>query len=89
MIKYRPQKSTLKESLAAAMEFDALDEMYAYIVTELGEDGLLFSKNDICIENHTLEDNRCDWKESRSICVNRMGGQTFEPPRCIGFCSIE
>lgn len=89
MIKYRPQKSTLNESLAAAIEFDALDEMYAYIVTELGEDGLLFSKDDICIENYTLKDKRCDWKENRSVCVKRMGSQTFETPRCIGFCSIE
>ena len=89
MIKYRPQKSTLEESLNQAREFDTLDEMYDYIVSEWNEQGELFSKEDLCVSDSSEKDCRTDWKETRYVCVKRMGNQVYATPQCIGICSIK
>ena len=89
MIKYRPQKSTLEESLNRAREFDTLDEMYDYIVSEWSEQSELFSKEDLCVSDSSEKDSRTDWRETRYVCLKRMGNQVYTTPQCIGMCSIE
>ena len=89
MNKYRPQRSTLEESLKEAKKFETLDEMYDFIISEWSQFGAVFSKEDLCVSEDTGKDYRINWKESRYVGVKRIGTQIFEKPQCIGICSIE
>ena len=89
MIKYRPQRGSLAESISESKEFNTLDEMYDYIISEWNNIGELISKEDIYISENFSKDNRTDWIENRYVCLNRLGTLRFETPSCIGMCSIE
>ena len=88
MIKYRPQRSTLEESIRETRVFNTLDEMYGHIVSELNINGEWISKEDLCISD-PFDDNRTDWHDNRYVCLKRIGNEIFETPRCIGICNIE
>lgn len=86
MIKYRPHMGSLEESIAEAMEFDTVDDMYDYIVSSSG--GKLFGKEDLCISENWGADKRIGWLQTRYVCTKRMGEQIYESPQCIGMCSL-
>lgn len=86
MIKYRPHRGLLEESMAEAMEFDTVDDMYGYIVSNSG--GKLFGKEDLCISENLGADKRIRWAETRYVCTKRMGEQIYKSPQCIGMCSL-
>ena len=90
MIKYRPHRAHLDESMELAKEFDTLDQMYDYIVTEWNAvENNLFDKSDLSISKESYKDDRIDWKETRYVCTRRMGEDIYDTPQCIGMCSIE
>lgn len=88
MIKYRPHTGSLEKSIKETREFDTLDEMYDYIISQLNIDDEWISKEDLCISD-SFDDTRTDWHENRYVCLKRIGNEIFETPRCIGICSIE
>lgn len=90
MIKYRPHKSSLSESMKNMKTFHNLDEMYNYIITDWSTTNTkLFNKEDLSIGENLGPDDRNEWKETRYVCVKRIGNKTYEQPQCIGICSIE
>ena len=90
MIKYRPHSGSLEESMANAKEFRSLSDMYDYIVSTWNNSNTqLFSKEDLCVGEDFGTDRRIGWKETRYVCVKRMGSKIYEHAQCIGVCSIE
>lgn len=90
MIKYRPHRAYLDESMELAKEFDSLDQMYDYIVKEWNAlENNLFDKFDLSVSKESYKDDRIDWKETRYVCTRRMGKDLYDTPQCIGMCSIE
>lgn len=90
MIKYRPHRAYLDESMELAKEFDSLDQMYDYIVKEWNAiENNLFDKFDLSVSKDSYKDDRIDWKETRYVCTRRMGKDLYDTPQCIGMCSIE
>ena len=90
MVKYRPHKGSLDEAMKNEREFNNLDEMYDYIILDWNNsDVKLFDKDDLSVSKDLGVDKRTGWKETRYVCVKRMGSQIYEHPQCIGMCSIE
>lgn len=91
MIKYRPHRGLLEDTMKEARNFNTVNEMCEHIVSDWNNNsvGELFSKEDIVIGEDEGKDSRIDWKETRYICVKRMGKEIYEIPQCIGMCSIE
>lgn len=90
MIKYRPHKGHLDESMELAKTFDTLDQMYDYIVQDWNAiENNLFDKSDLSVSNESYKDDRIDWKETRYVCTRRIGDEIYDTPQCIGMCSIE
>lgn len=88
MIKYRPHRSGLAESLAESKEFETIEDMFAYI--EVSQTNLLdyfkehknnlVAKHEqrISISDECHFDERCNWN-TRYICSYG---------NCIGMCDI-
>ena len=90
MIKYRPHRAHLDESMELAKEFASLDQMYDYVVKEWNAiENNLFDKSDLSVTDNLGKDDRIDWKETRYVCTQRIGNDIYETPQCIGMCSIE
>lgn len=89
MIKYRPHRSTLSEAMKEAKEFNTVDEMYDYIVSNWNMDEKLITKENLSIGEKLGKDTRIGWKETRYVFINRIGNEIFSDPQCIGMCSIE
>ena len=90
MIKYRPHRAYLDESMELAKEFDSLDQMYDYIVKEWNAiENNLFFFFFLSVSKDSYKDDRIDWKETRYVCTRRMGKDLYDTPQCIGMCSIE
>lgn len=91
MIKYRPHRGLLEYAMKETRNFNTVNEMCEYIVSDWNKSsvGELFSKEDIVIGKDEGKDSRIDWKETRYICVKRMGKEIYKIPQCIGMCSIE
>lgn len=90
MIKYRPHRAHLDESMELTKEFDTLDQMYDYIVKEWNAiENNLFDKSDLSISKESYKDDRIDWKETRYVCTRKIGKDVYDTPQCIGMCSIE
>lgn len=91
IVKYRPHRGNLYDAMGNAKEFNCLDEMIEFIVSEWNEMGFgdLFTEDDITISDDFGTDDRIDWKETRYILIKRMGTREYDNPQCIGYCSIE
>ncbi len=90
MIKYRPHRGSLNESMTKMREFNDLDEMYNYIISDWNNSEMKpFGKEDLSISDNLGADERSGWKETRYVCVKRMGSKIYEHPQCIGMCSFE
>lgn len=93
MIIYRPHKGALSDALAEAMEFQNEEEMKSYIYQdwkklymELGFKSAPFDIEDIVIDDESSDDTRCGWRDTRYVCVKRMGKDIYNCPQCIGMC---
>lgn len=86
VIKYRPHRRFLDESMAEAQTFSSIDKMFDYIVSQ---NPGLFSKEDLSVGSNWGKDQRIDWSETRYVCTRRFGDEEFCFPQCIGFCSME
>lgn len=90
MIKYRPHRAHLNDSIELAKEFASLDQMYDYIVQDWNAiENNLFDKSDLSVSKESYKDDRIDWKETRYVRTRRMGNDIYDTPQCIGMCSIE
>lgn len=91
MIKYRPHKGLLDESMKESKEFDTINKMYEYILLSWNNRGFgeLFTKEDLSVGENLGADERIGWKETRYICTKRMGNEIYKTPQCIGMCSVE
>ena len=92
VIKYRPHRGSLDESMSEQKVFSTVDEMFDHIVSEWNKDfnKELFTKDDIIISSNGTRDRRIGWKMSRYICVKRLGDKIYtDTPQCIGMCSFE
>ena len=48
-----------------------------------------FEIYDIVINEESVEDKRNGWKDTRYVCVKRMGNEIYPIPQCIGFCATD
>lgn len=86
VIKYRPHRGMLDDSMAEMQTFDSIQEMFVYIAQH--SYGLI-SVDDLSISENHGKDSRIDWAETRYVCTARMGSEIFSTPQCIGMCSFE
>ena len=92
MIKYRPHRSGLEESLKEARTFDNFEQMKEFIMNDWNNSGFgnLFDMNDIVIGDILGDDDRIGWKNVRHVCVKRIGDadymQLYGTPQCIAWC---
>lgn len=90
-VKYRPHRGSLDKSMSEAKEFNSIDEMRDFLVSDWNGMGFgeIFTKDDIVVCDDRGKDERIDWKECRYVLVSRMGAIRYCPVQCIGYCSIE
>lgn len=96
MVIYRPTGSTLKEAMEYSKEFNDFEEMKEYIFDfwftlyqSLGFSEPPFEISDIVIKEEAVEDKRNGWKDTRYVCVKRMGNDIYSIPQCIGYCATD
>ena len=87
MVKYRPQRGTLADSMSEAREFLDLEEMKNTIAMESNGN---FSADDLFIIAEGIKDSRIGWENVWMVCTKRYAGNTYtyEEPLCIGFCCL-
>ena len=89
MIKFRPHRGGLDESLKEMVEFDTIDSMLEYIVSI--HNGA-FGTSDIVIDDVVSYDSRCNWN-TQYVCVKRYHDKDYiklyNCPQCIGMCDLE
>lgn len=85
MIKYRPHKGGLHESMKQAKEFDDIADMLNYI--EKQWEGYI-DKSDIVIGESHGRDDRIGWNSWRYVCSVRCGNEKYPVPQCIGMCDL-
>lgn len=91
MIKYRPHRGGLAESMKEEKQFSSIQEMYQYIINEWNNHGVndILQVDDLSISGDHGKDKRISWKETRYVCTSRIGNEIYNTPQCIGMCSIE
>lgn len=94
MIIYRPHRGMLDEAMKETREFNTEDEMKRFIVSDWNADqNGLFGYDDIVIDDKEINDDRIGWKDTRYVCVNRMGDKNYIKmygvPQCIGMCATK
>lgn len=55
MVKYRPHRGMLSESIDGAKEFDTIDQMYDYILNDWNAGYDFFDREDLSISEETRE----------------------------------
>lgn len=84
---YRPQRSTLEESMKDLEEFSSLIDMFQYLAEK--HDYAFWSK-DVVLQYYCF-DERISW-HTYAVCVRRYGGEDYiklyGSPQIIGFCNI-
>lgn len=86
MIKFRPHKGSLAESMSEMKIFDSEEDMFNAIVADWNG---TISYEDLSVTENLGKDNRIDWKETRHVCAKQIGSEVYDTPQCIGMCSIE
>lgn len=96
MIIYRPHRGGLAEALAEAREFETEEEMKQYILEYykiLLPELVPFEIEDIVIDEETVDDDRCDWHDTRYVCIKRFVDEDYMEkygcPQCIGMCATD
>ncbi len=86
MIIYRPHRGSLIEFMSEAKEFKNEEQMKSYIVKHyIG----YISTDDIVIDDEIVNDDRNGWKDTRYVCIKRMGNEDYICPQCIGMCATD
>jgi hypothetical protein len=90
MIIYRPQRGSLFDAMAEAKEFKNEAQMKEYIVSQWN--GHILTQ-DIIIEAEPACDDRIGWKDTRHVCIKRLGTEDYLVkygcPQCIGMCATD
>lgn len=85
MIKYRPHRGGLSDSMKEQHNFKNIRTMLEYI--EKNWNGLI-ETGDIVIGASLGTDNRTGWKSTRYVCTIRCGEDHYKTPQCIGMCDL-
>lgn len=80
MIKYRPHRGILIESMDEAKEFDTTDRMYDYILKDWNTGYIFFGREDLSISEDFGRDERINWNECRYVCTKRIGKDRYDIP---------
>ena len=91
MIRYRPVRELLIESIRDCRIFSSTDQMIAYIVHHSNSvNGYrVLDESDVVISNESVNDKRIGWKDTHYVCVKRYGDQKYRVPQCIGYCATD
>lgn len=93
MIKYRPQRGSLQDSMKEMKTFTSVDDMFDYIVNEWNTmipiENPLINKEDLLITAPVCSDDRIEWNETRYVCVKRLGDVNYAVPQAIGYCCFD
>lgn len=91
MFIYRPHRGGLAESMEEVKEFENELEMKKYVVESyIYIFGFpLFSIDDIVISKEETNDDRIGWKDTKYVCIMRMGNETYKTPQCVGMCATK
>lgn len=89
VIKYRPHRGGLKESMALAKEFATLEDVKKQCVVEHTINGVpAFTEDDVVFGEIQGDDDRIGWKNWRHVCVKRYGREDYMRKygcaQCIG-----
>ena len=85
MIKYRPHKGSLADSMDLAKRFFSIEDMKSYIVEDWND---LIKPEDIVIDEKVVYyDERTKWN-TQYVCVKKLGKEKYDTPQCIGMCDI-
>ena len=86
VIKYRPHKGSLADSMDLAKRFFSIEDMKSYIVENWND---LIKPEDIVIDEKVVYyDDRTKWN-TQYVCVKKLGKEKYETPQCIGMCDIK
>lgn len=85
MIKYRPHRGGLAESMELYKEFDTVDQMFEHIVSQWHG---FIDKDDLSYSEPMGNDDRIGWKEWRYVLTKRCGDDCYDIPQCIGMCAF-
>ena len=95
MVKYRPVRATLEESMVEMKIFNTVDKMKQYIVDSFwrpNNGDLLFNIDDIIIKEESYNDDRIGWTNCHYVCIKRCGKddymKMYNCPQCIGHCDL-
>lgn len=89
MVKYRPHRGSLSDAMKEEKQFESIEEMFKYIQEDWNNELEVFTISDLSLSEDKGKDERINWRETRHICVRRMGEEVYNTPQCIGMCSIE
>ena len=84
VIKYRPHKGSLADSMDLAKRFFSVEDMKSYIVKDWND---IIKPKDIVIDEDVIYDDRTKWN-TQYVCVKKLGKEKYETPQCIGMCEI-
>ena len=85
MIKYRPHKGGLDESMHELQNFTDISDMLWFI--ERYTQGAV-GVDDIVISESYGNDDRIGWKSWRYVCTVMYGNKKYDTPQCIGMCDL-
>lgn len=85
---YRPHRGSLSDSMMVVKEFDTLDDLLDYVVSDcsfLPVDKQAFSREDIVFSEDLGPDDRIGWADTRYVCVKRFYDEVYDHPQCVGY----
>ena len=85
MIKYRPHKGLLTDSMTEMQSFNDIAEMLKWI-SEYWHN--IISPSNIVISESYGIDERIGWNSWRYVCTTRISNEKYDTPQCIGMCDL-
>ena len=85
MIKYRPHRGGLDESMAEMKTIINIANMLRHIEKET--EGAVSTGDIIISESHGKEE-RIYWNSWRYVLTKRYGEEKYNIPQCIGMCDL-
>ncbi len=85
MVKFRPHKSMLADSMSEAKTFYTVGEMKQYIARNWN---WFVMPENIVIDEKVYFDERTGWN-TQYVCAKSIGNEKYETPQCIGMCDIK
>ena len=84
IIKYRPHKGSLSDSMDLVKRFFSVEDMKSYIIEDWND---FIKPKDIVIDEKVIYDDRTKWN-TQYVCVKKLGTEKYKIPQCIGMCEI-